>query len=445
MTDPIQPPSGQILAQQALTRGLQNLLQSGPQRGLVTQVQPDGRVTLQLQAGSYQVQLESNTLRPGQAVLLRLAGEQVVIEFLADRSESPPSSPPVPRTLSNLLAQWGLSGAPPEIIAQALLQSGIPLEQTVLRDLAQLLPNVQTDALFALVFLLSRRFPISESLVLLLAQIFSRRPRVGESTNKILQNLERLEEELEEGDGEKEEVQEIRRNLHQFRHEMEQFVIPLRPEADPEYAEELAAAIQQLLQTVEALLGGKIQAGPASLQETLLRLLAYLLTLQTTLAGTPYHPWIMQLIEQVKELQESLHGQILRNVSPADKDAPHVFYFQLPLREGDKIKHLEVRYESKNRDRQSGTLDLRIELSGLGPLLISLQWQHPWLSITLVTPSTDVRTWLERELEALKESLQQLGYQVMQLNVVQREIPDSLQPEDLETGLRIPAGVDLKA
>ncbi|RJP20341.1 MAG: flagellar hook-length control protein FliK [Candidatus Omnitrophota bacterium] len=446
MVDPITIQQAQVLSQLATSTGLRTLLQSGEMRGTVLSMQAGGKAVMSFAGRTFPLDVQGQNLQQGQQVLARLVGDQLLLELLPPRGENAgESGSTVSRPLANILANLGVSGANAEVIAQALLQSGIPLDRTVLKDLANVLPDIQPYQLAALSFLLSRGLPISQSLLFWAAHLLTPKPKLAESTNKFLDSIKKFEEDLDE----EEPVisEESRRRLKQHRETLEERVPRFQSHsqaANEDELEEMEGFLHSLLASPEAIIQNQLAFGKGSLGEELVRLLALLMDLQIQLAASRHGETLSALIAQAMTLHESLAQQAFQNLQSQDPHSAPVFFVEVPIRDDGKMKNLELRYKPKDKEKKSGTLDLRLDFSQLGPMKISFHWNHPSLSISIVVSQKSVGDFLCGMVDNLKEALTKMGFHVEAISVNVGDVPQTLRPLPETEPRRGISGLDIR-
>ncbi|HQH71662.1 MAG TPA: flagellar hook-length control protein FliK [bacterium] len=430
MPDPIASPI-RLTAQTALSTGLAALLKSGPVTGTVLSHQPGGKTVIAFQGQSYPLHLKGEALQSGQTVLARMTGEQISLEVMPPSKSPAPVSPP--GSLSSLLATLGISGKSARALAQAFMQAGIPLDRQALREMARLLPNVSESQVSALSFLFSRGLPISPMLVQWISQILTPKPRLDSQLGGVLTRLQELLKSWDEGGGpeiplsQREPLREALSDLVRL--------LPSLPDLAQESQEDLIRELEILFQNAAASPEILIQrhAGPESrsVQEAVVRLLAQLLSLQPMMEKTSQADEFTTLLNQVKILHETFAQAALQNLPPPSEPAAYPVYLQIPFREGETTRELEARYTPRQANGRSGTLDLRLDLSRLGPLLIAIQWDAPRISVSIVVTHPGIQEYLNPFIPELTEQLRERGLQVLSTGVVTGKVPETLKAEEI--------------
>lgn len=454
MSDPVQSNAHRVVAQLAKTAGLQELLREGPARGRVARADAGGRAVIQL-AGGRSVEIATGNLQRGQQVLLRLAGGRVTVELTqSPRGGAAPSQPSAPAaapqtSMAQTLSQLGVSGQAAEAVVRALIRADIPLDKAAVRALVDLLPGAQTGQTAALAFLFGRGLPIGGAIADLIARLFSRTPLLSEPLQKTARHLKQLADRVEEEDSE-DTPPGAAKKLRRYHDSLHEKVMPLRSPPDEEFEEQLGQRARENLQTAESAMtseegadGG--EAEPVHLGAELLELHAYLMSLEASLRGSPLHPLLIQLLGDVRESHETMTTLALRNL-PGGGEGAGPYYLQIPFRERKRYKHLEIRYRPReDGEPDAGTLDLRIDLSRLGPLLITIQWTKPRAAVTIAADRDDAREHLRGALDELRAAMKNLKGLIVEVrDVVSGPVPESIRPDDWDEPAPL-EGVDLKA
>ncbi len=411
-----------IPAQTARSTGLAALLQSGPVAGTVLSHQPGGKVVIAFQGQAYPLNLKGRTLQPGQSVLARMAGEQISLEVIPPMKSAPrtlPSGSP-----ASLLSNLGITDKSAPALARAFIQAGIPLEQPILREVMKYLPNVSESQVSALAFLFSRGLPLSPMLLQWIAQIMIPKPRLSAQLSGVLTQLHGFLDSWEE-DGGLRSSMEQREALRATFDDLVN-VLPSLPDFTPEeLMYELEILFQNAAASPEALIQRDSGQENRSFQESVVRLLAQLLAFQPMLEKNPQADEFTTLLNQVKILHETFAQAALQNLPQSDP-AAYPVYLQIPYRDGETIRELQARYTPRKANSRAGSLDLRLELSQLGPLLIAIQWDAPRISVSLVVARPDIQQFLNPFLPDLTHRLQEQGLQVLSAGVVAGVVPGTL-------------------
>ncbi len=425
-----------------MSANLARLLESGSQSARVLSQQAGGKTAVTIQGRVFHLDLKGSVARPGDQLMLRLAGDQIVVEHKGQGKDTSSQSQAA-RSLTNTLSNMGLNQPNVKVIAQALLQAGMPLQQHALQELAQQLRNLSQNQLSTLAFLFSRGLPVSESLVSLFAGLFSQRSHIGPKTEKVLNSLREWIDELDEGDEEsisEPSLKQLREHLKHF----ESNIPVLHPFSDQQFEEELKQLIQSALTTPEVMLQEGKGDMMKSLSESLLRLYLLLLELKPQLENTPQADKLNGLIEQVKSLHENLSTQVLQNLPPQEAGQAAPIYLQLPFKEGDQNRELELVYKPKHDTEKAGSLDLRFELTAFGAVAAGFVWNHPQLTVDLVFEKEEFVEFVSSAVDELKEALNNKGFQVTAINVKTGDVPDRLEPETSLPGNSTEQGFDVR-
>ncbi len=448
MVDPIAS-QAPIITQQALSSGLAALLKQGPLQGTVAFQQPGGKTTIVFQGRSFSIDVPAGNLKPGDAVSAKLVEGRLVLEILSRISDmgGQQATATGTRSLASVLSSMGMSGANMQLIAQALLQAGIPLDRAALKELAQILPQLSGDQVSALSFLFSRGLPISPAMVAMLAYLFGTKPRIDQSSNNVLAKLNELDQRLKQDEEDENDPvlnASQRRRLREAQGLFNQAIPSLQPQEGSDSNRDLEEYLRSALSSPEALLLLNPSGNIRTLQEAVLQLMTMLLELWPYFENSAHAQLFKSLVEEVRLLHESLSGQVLQNLPPQTSEGFHPVFIQIPFDDQGKKKQLELRYTPKSKDKKSGNLDLRIDLSGFGPLQVAIQWDHPRISISLLVGDEDVRAFLQPLLDDLQERLQQNGFLVQSLGVAVGKVPETLKPETPAQRAAL-SGLDIRA
>jgi hypothetical protein len=429
MLDPLLTNQAQFISQKALSGGLVALLKAGSQTGTVLSSQENGKAIISFQGKPFPLQIKGLTLQQGQEVLAKLIDGRVSLQLLQSQGEThTPSSAGEGRSIANILSGLGLPQSHAAFVAQAFLQAGIPLDQTALKELVRLLPNLQSSHIATLSFLLGRGIEINPSILLYFFQILSPRPKPAQNTGKILDNLKKLKEDLDE---EEEEIvpKDKKSELRKYHQLIQEQVIPLHRHNTPDFNQQLEDLLNKNLRTPEfdLVYGLKNQD---TLGALLVKLLQLLFQLQPYLHDTRHAALLASLIQQATDLHQSSIASAVRNLPHQQGDAQPSLFLQIPIQDQEECKDLELLYQKKDKENKSGTLDIRLDLTRLGPMKVSFQWQHPKLSLHVVVTNEKVEQFLTAHLETLQTMLTQKGFHVMGLTVHVGNVPDTLEPDE---------------
>lgn len=447
MVDPIAS-QAQFISQQALSSGLTVLLKQGPQQGTALSQQPGGKMTFVFNGRTFSLDVQNANLKPGDTVLAKLVDSRLVLELLARSSESAAPQPgaSAPRSIATVLANMGLSGQNIQVLAQAFIQAGIPLDRTALKELAQILPQLSSEQVSTLTFLLSRGVAMNPAIVALLTNLFAPKPRISETTNNVLAKLKELDKKLKEEDEDESDPvlnASQRRKLREA-HEIVERMIPQphrQTAADPE--KELEEFLRAALATPEALIQQSLTGDIQSLGEAIVQLLAVLLELAPLFENSPHSQLFASLFLEVKQLHEILSSQALYNLPPQSSDGFYPVFIQIPISDNEKNRQFELRYTPKGKSKKSGNLDFLVDFSSLGKIHVAIQWEQPRISVSLVVTDPKVREFIQPLLDELNELLRQKGFQVQSLGVAVGEVPDTLKPENKENAAAL-NGLDIR-
>ena len=443
MVDPIAS-QAQFIAQKALSGGLEALLKQGPLQGRVQSQQAGGKTNFVFNGRSYSLDVQGSNLKPGDAVLAKLVNGRLALELLSRSGDASAqqTATTAGRSIPTALANMGLNSPNVQMLAQALVQAGIPLDQNALKELAQVLPQLSSQQISTLSFLFGRGLPVNPAVVSVLTYLFGPKPRIEKSTNNVLSKLDGLDKQLsrkeEGGDSVLDASQ--RRRLREAHDALNRTI----PSGNPENQEDLEEFLRNALASPEALIQQNLTGQIASFSEAVVQLLTLLMELWPFFENSQYASLFRSLMEEVKTLHETLSVQSIQNLPPQSNEGYHPFFIQIPIDENGKKKQLELKYTPKGKDKKSGNLDLRLDMSGLGPMRVSIQWDHPRVSVSLVVSSNEVRDFIQPLLDDLQEHLQQKGFQVQTLGVVVGEVSETLQPQEELTNSPI-NGFDIRA
>ena len=430
MVDPIAS-QAQIITQQALNSGLSALLKQGPQSGTLAQ-STGGKMALLIQGRTFTLDMQGANLKSGDAVLARLVDGKLVLEQQG-RSADPTSaaSTSASRSLGAVLANLGVSGSNSQILAQAFLQAGIPLDQTALKDLAQFLPQLSSGNVAALSFLFSRGIATSPPIVAMLTHMFSPKPEIAKTTNNVLAKLKSLEKKLDaEPDDEGDAILNAsqRRRLREAHGAMQHNMLPMHDQTDPKQEKELEDFLRAALASPEALLLQNPGMDIKTFGEAIIQLLSLLLTLQPLFELSPHAAAFASLFQDVQTLHESLIAQAIHNLPPQSSESAYPVFVQIPYMDNDEERQLELRFTPKDKKKKNGAIDLRLDLSNLGPMHIAIQWDHPHISLNIVVTNPEIQQFIQSALDELKTTLQDNGFDIQSIGVNVGEVARTLKP-----------------
>jgi hypothetical protein len=421
------------------------LLKAGPQTGTVLSTQSAGKAVVSFMGKPFPVETKGLNLQPGQQVLAQLVGDKLLLQVVQQQGQ-PQAGAEGARSLSAQLANLGLTQPQAQAVAQAFLKAGIPLEQTALKDLSTLLSSIQSNQSSALSMLLSRGLPVNPAILTYFFQVFAPKPKPSTNLTKLMNTLKKAEKKLDEdGEDDLPITPDDRRQLKDRRRALEQEIPSLRQLARDQGGEELPKQFQNALASPEANLINRGNTGQEPLSASLVRLLSLLIKLEAALANTQHQALFQSLVQDTKDLHQQFIAQAVKNLPrQTGEPAPNLFV-QIPYMEDGEIKDFEAHYQERSKDKKSGKLDLRFDLTNLGPIRASIQWEHPNISVTLTVTENNVENYLTEALGQLNEMLTQKGFHVVSLNVQTGDIPQSLA-EEVEEEPSLPAkGLDLKA
>ncbi len=441
MVDPLSSLIRTAVTQRSLSGGLQALLQSGAQRGQVQQ-HNSGQLFVNIKGFQLPLSSTSGSLQAGQFVNIQLQGGQILIEPLLSQTASQSNfSAETARTISTILSQMGIQNPQAEVIAQAMLQSNIPLNRSVLQELVQIFPQLHPESMQALIFLISRRIPLSESMLFWVSRLFSRRENSGKLAQSITNDIGELQEQV--GGLDIENVGQIQSGLGGFQQNLKQEFLPLEEESMDELDEDVKQALSKALVSAEAIFSGGTRFDH-HLAETVSRLLSFLMALQQQYEAMGKLPLFQELLAKVEALQETLAVQSLENLPEHDTEHPPSFFVKMPIWKDHEADQLEIMFKRIDADQKSGSVDLRFELSKLGPLHARIGWQHPTINIVIHVEDLSIARYLNEHVDVLKKGLRQAGFQTGRIEASQHEVPSTLQPvgaNSLHTNL---SGIDLR-
>ncbi len=441
MPDAIPSHSLQLWVQGGFSKSLQTLLKGGAQQATVLNHSAGGKLTLILQGQTFTLETKGTGFKPGNQVMLRMSGERVIIQSRV-RSSSHEAKTVSAKTLASTLTAMGVSSEQSQPLARAMIQAGMPLEPQVLKTLTDLLGKIFSEQTAGLTYLLSRGFVITPSLVSVLTRLFSNRQRPGEATHRLLLGLSGLLsdlDELEEPLIRPHHRDQLGDLLHQLHERIPTFSSSTNTPSEEEWAE----LIRSVLTTSEALLQKHGAEGKNSFAELHLRLLILLHELKPMVEGTAQEAKWRALLSQAQEAYEALASQSLRN-QPLQDSFQTPIYLQLPISLDDEQQTLELLYISKDSGNKSGNLDLRLDLSSLGPLFISIQWSQQSLTLSLVCESENVSNFLQDSVHMLESTLREKGFVVQAIHVHVDEIPTTLEPKNSPPPSFSQEGLDIR-
>jgi len=439
MPKPVSAQQAVLLANQIKSNALTAILKSGAQRGQVVS-QQGSKTILNFSGKRISVDLKALNLKPGQLVNARMEGGRILIQPQARQSQpSTNTSQANPNSISNALSQMGLKGAQFETLANALVQAGIPLDKTALKQLAQFLPQANPDQMAALQFLFARGLPVSPSLVSLLSQILNQRRKPSEHLDKLLQQLDDLDHDLDALD--EDIVEELRKRFQDHRENLQQQLRQNHPGQAEQNKDDFTRQIQKALQSLEALLQEQDKKSVERIIRHLLQDIRWALSQTTDPKLTSKLEALLHSVEQIQQAQSSSH---LGNI-PSHADTSPTLFMQLPYQENGHSKEMELRYKKESDDHSQGTLDLRLEFSNLGPVHINMLWQKPALTITFHVERESIKDWLEPHLQTLEAALQNKGLTPSGITIKVAEIPATLQPDTPHTTPTTSSGFDIQA
>lgn len=432
MPDPIQHPQAQAISQQAKASGIAKLLQGGPAKAQVLS-SANGKTEVLIGGKQYSINTKGLAFRSGQQVLARLVGGQISLAPFSSTSQVDAQQS---QTIASQLQQLGVKGGNAQIIAQALLQAGIPLNKSVLIELANVLPQITNDQMASLAFLLSRGMPVNAALTAWFAYILKPRPSLEKS-------FERLRSAFKDYTGEQEFLDslptELLDALDEIGEQLERRHTNLKGQANPDFEKELSEWFQRALSSLES----RLQGGKGDVDDVLLRLIRLLQELKPFIQDESLLEKWQALHEAVRDAHEAVTAQAVKNIPQQSGEAP-VFYGQIPVRVDDEEHTLEFRYR-KGDDNEGGALDLRVNMTALGSLYTHLLWRKPSLRIAIHVESEDVQQHLETSSNELADGLNTAGFKVDSIQVRVGNIPDSLEPQLPQEALpELTTGLDMR-
>jgi hypothetical protein len=132
MLKPILSQQSQAFSLQVKSAGLAAFLKSAPQRGTIVS-SADGKTVIQFQKRKFTVETGGTLFQSGQQVLAREMDGKVLLKPLATSAAQTSSTSASDNSVTQFLAQSGISEGNAELVAQALLKAGIPLDARVLQ------------------------------------------------------------------------------------------------------------------------------------------------------------------------------------------------------------------------------------------------------------------------------------------------------------------------
>lgn len=441
MVDPVQQNQAQRLSQLAQRGGLQQLLSSGrPLEGQVMQSRPDGKVDVQFMGRTFTLDSQGLSLKQGQAVLARLLDGQILLQPGSTGAAQSGTSPNL-TSLGSLLQQAGIQSPQAMLIAQAMIGAGIPFDKTVIRELATILPKVLPGELGALSFLMSRGLPITSNMAGWVSRLLANRSRLGNSIERISESLRDINSDSLHDEENPDEIKQRIEEIESTHDNLRQQIRKQTPEGelDEEGIEEL---IRSVLASPEALLR-QGNDSPQSTGEAVVRLLTLLLELREQVQSPSLLEKLEKAIGAVADFHEQLGAQVLRNLPPESGTTAPVISFQVPVEIQGETREFEFRYQPRNDKENAGTLDLRLELSNTGPMLISMQWDNPHLRIMIKVHTEEIVDVIEENTSELSRVLNQNGLQVI-IHVTHGSMDDTiLTNEDMLESIHTP-GLDIR-
>ena len=433
MPDPVSHPQAQAIAQSAKASGLAKLLQGGPMKGQVLS-SASGKAEVLIGGKQYTLPTKGQALRSGQQVLARLIGGQISLAPFS--SAAPQTDTSQGKAVASQLQQLGVQGANAQVIAQALLQAGVPLNKTVLMELAKMLPQIGGDQVASLVFLLSRGLPVNAAMTAWFTYILKPRPSMEKS-------FERLRGALKDFIGGRELLDslptELLDALDEIGEQLERRFANMQGQSSADFEKEIAEWFKRALSTLES----RMQGGKGDPDDVLLRLIRILQQLKPHIQDVELLERWQALHEAAREAHESITTQAVKNLTQQSAEAP-VFFGQVPVTVDGEKHTLEFRYR-RNANHEGGVLELRVELSALGPIYTHMIWRKPSLRVAVNVESEPVKLYLEQTLDELADALSTQGFQLDSLKINLGAIPDSLEPEDEAEADQFVSGLDMRA
>lgn len=426
MLKPILSQQSQAFSLQVKSAGLAAFLKSAPQRGTIVS-SADGKTVIQFQKRKFTVETGGTRFQSGQQVLAREMDGKVLLKPLATSAAQTSSTSASDNSVTQFLAQSGISEGNAELVAQALLKAGIPLDARVLQEVARLLPQLSAQHIPALAFLLSRGLPINQTLVALLSQLLSLRTQPGKNLNRLFSDLERLEQSLQSGNIQLPSLD--RKQLSELRQALQRQWVSLNELVQSGDEQELEQLIRAFLATPEALLQSGGGAGN-SFGAITLRLLIHLMELQHKITDPQHGEQLQTLIRQTQQLHNILSTQALQNLQEQSAEQAALVFITIPYRDGDRGRDLEVLYRKREDREDAGSLSLRLEFSSLGTMHIGIQWMKPQLLVAITVENESVQEMLNQGLQELRMALQEKGFTVSSLSTRVGVVPETLKPAE---------------
>jgi hypothetical protein len=327
------------------------------------------------------------------------------------------------------------------------LAAEIPLSAEVIKALIEILAQVTGRDLAVLAFLFSRGLPISAETVPTVQRLLANRSRIGQELAQLDRGLAQLERELDALEDRvvaiqhREGLADRRQNLNR---EFLQWTGGGTDEEKAKLAKDLEASVKGQSTSAEAVRFA--EADGARLALSLYDLYVYLSRLQHV-EGLGLEAHISLLLGQLNDLYEGLASQNLRNLPLNDPEQPPLFFFQVPIILEREARTLELLYRQHSRHPEDGgILTIRLELSKLGPIKITLDFREGMLSVTICVTTADLKKAIEPELGRLREALVNTGLRIASIGVVHGLVPSTLREETLDTAAvaQPPRGLDLR-
>jgi hypothetical protein len=442
MPDPIAS-QFQMLTQQVQSKGLAQLLQNGPLSGRVLSQLANGKTNINFQGQNFTIDIKGK-MDPGQQIIARLVDGKIQLDIIPQKGDTNQTQGQA-RSITTLLANMGISSSNAQPIAQALIQAGIPLDQTVLNELIKILPQADANQAAALAFIFSRGIPINPSIASLISNLFAPKPKLSVSNEKIFSQFKSLEEEMDEED-DPVLSSDQRKKFRELRKDFEQQLSRFHHAAQNTDQEDIEEQIRLALTSPEALIESSTSVNPKSYNEAIVRLLLFLLEIHPTLQISKHSESIQSLIHELTHVHESLSAQILQNQPPQGEHSNSPVYVQIPYMLEEQHFNIELLYQpNKHRPQESGSFDLTLELSNLGPMHINLLWDKPNLSISMTVTDPDIQDYLQGLTDQLSEGLTKQGFHIKNIGIKVGEIPKTLNPNIEQSSPTNLSGLDIRA
>ncbi len=434
MPDPISNPQAQAIAQSAKASGLANLLKGGPVKGQVISTTADKAEVL-LNGKQFTLPTKGAPLKAGQQILARLVGGQVSLAPFSASAASQ-SALAQSQTIFSQLQQLGIQGGNAQVIAQALLQAGVPINKQIILELAKILPQIGSDQAASLAFLLSRGLPVNSAMAAWFTYILKPRPSIEKSFGRLRTALNDFINDKGLQDSIPNEMFDA---IKEIGEQLDRRFSNMRGQSTEEFEKEVADWFKRALSTLES----RMQGGQGDPDDVILRLIRLLQQLKPYISDAGLLERWQTVLEATKDAHESLTTQAVKNLPQQSAESP-VFFGQVPIKVDGEEQTLEFRYR-RNANHDGGALEVRVELSALGQVYTHMIWREPSLRVAVNVESEPIKHHVEQALEELADALAQQGFQLDSLKVNLGDIPDTLEPETKTEDFQTVSGLDMRA